>query len=162
MESRLDREAAVAERTPVAASMAGRSAPPRGADLQLGPRSVLVVDDDPSVREVVATFLTGEGYVVQTAPDGMGALRLLEQWRPELILLDLRMPGLDGAAVVRELRGRQITVPFLVMTGADAARSSAAELGAAGHVAKPLSLPLLLTRITEVCAELRVGPLTLG
>jgi CheY-like chemotaxis protein len=111
---------------------------------------ILIIDDDPTVRELIGTFLTGEGYQVIAAEDGSEALERLEWDRPALILLDVIMPGIDGAAFVEELRARTITTPFLVMTGADQAQRWADELGANGYVAKPISLPLLLARIGQL------------
>jgi two-component system response regulator MprA len=113
---------------------------------------VLVVDDDPSVRETIGTFLRVEGYAVQTAADGAEALEQIGRERPAVVLLDMRMPIMDGWDFVRELRARAIELPIIVMTSAQDARRSAEEIGAPAYVAKPVSYPALIARIDHLCA----------
>jgi CheY-like chemotaxis protein len=116
---------------------------------------ILVVEDDPFQRLVMSTFLTQAGYEVALAAEGGEALHLLEQHQqdqqlPALILLDMLMPGMDGWQFARELHERQWHIPILVMTAADHAREWSEEVGAIGYMTKPLSLPLLETRIRAV------------
>jgi two-component system chemotaxis response regulator CheY len=105
---------------------------------------ILVVDDDPSIREVVAQILDFEGYPVQTATDGAQALDAVADARPSLVLLDMRMPVLDGWGFAHALRARGVHLPIVVMTAAQDARRWAEEIGAAGYLAKPFELPDLL------------------
>jgi CheY-like chemotaxis protein len=112
---------------------------------------VLVVDDDPGVRETIGTFLRVEGYAVETAADGAEALEHIGREHPAVVLLDMRMPVMDGWDFVRELRAREIDLPIIVMTAAQDARRSAEEIGAPAYVAKPVSYPALIARIDQVC-----------
>jgi len=113
-------------------------------------RPILVVDDDASIRQTVREILDLEGYPVETAADGREALRVVERAGPSLVLLDMRMPELDGWGFAREIRERGIELPILVMTAAENARSWAAEIGADGYVAKPFELDELLAAIERV------------
>jgi CheY-like chemotaxis protein len=106
---------------------------------------VLVVDDDPSILDTVTSILSSEGYPVMAASGGAQALTLLGSWHPTLVLLDMRMPIMDGWAVARAMREAGSKVPIVVMTAAESARRWADEIGAAGHLAKPFGLDDLLT-----------------
>ena len=105
---------------------------------------VLVIDDDPSILDTVSSILSGEGYQVMSAPGGQEALVLSRSWHPTLILLDMRMPVMDGWAVARALREAGSRVPIVVMTAAENASRWADEIGAAGHLAKPFALDELI------------------
>ena len=115
---------------------------------------ILVVDDDPSILAVVAEMLDFEGYPVETAVDGAVALQAVERRRPSLVLLDMRMPVLDGWGFACTLDERGVRLPIVVMTAARDAKRWADEIGAAGYLAKPFELPDLLT----VVARLRTNP----
>jgi CheY-like chemotaxis protein len=110
---------------------------------------VLVVDDDPSLRWILASFLQTEGYRVQTAANGARALECIEQERPTVILLDMDMPVLDGWGLVQELHARRISLPIIAMTAAKDARRWAEQIGAKAYVVKPVSFPALLGRIDQ-------------
>jgi len=112
--------------------------------------SILVVDDDVSIRSTVSEILDLEGYPVETAADGAEALRSVERSRPALVLLDMRMPILDGWGFARALRERGIRLPILVMTAAQNARTWAQEIGADGYVAKPFDLTDLLDAVERL------------
>ncbi len=105
---------------------------------------VLVVDDDPSILDTVSSILSGEGYQVMSAAGGEEALALSRTWHPTLVLLDMRMPAMDGWAVARALHATGSRVPIIVMTAAENARRWADEIGAAGHLAKPFALDELI------------------
>jgi CheY-like chemotaxis protein len=105
---------------------------------------VLVVDDEKTIREIVAETLELEGYSVVQAADGAEALRRIDEQRPSVVLLDMRMPGLDGWGVVRTLKERGIVVPIVVVTAASSAKDWATEIGAAGYLAKPFDDTQLL------------------
>jgi two-component system chemotaxis response regulator CheY len=113
-------------------------------------RPILVVDDDESILATVAELLDMEGYQVQTAINGRDALSVLDRSEPSLVLLDMRMPVMDGWGFARALHERGRTVPILVMTAAQDARQWADEVGAAGFVAKPFDLPDLLDAIAHL------------
>ncbi len=109
--------------------------------------TVLVVDDDTSILDTVSSILSGEGYDVVSASSGQEALDAVERKVPLLILLDMRMPVMDGWAVARALRGQGITVPIVVMTAAESAQRWADEVGAEGYLAKPFGLDELLATV---------------
>jgi len=108
---------------------------------------ILVVDDDPAILETVSEILQFEGYPVRTATNGAEALEALAKCVPSLVLLDMRMPVLDGWGFARELAARGVEVPIVVMTAAQDARRWAAEIGAEGYVAKPFELAELLAAV---------------
>jgi two-component system, chemotaxis family, chemotaxis protein CheY len=105
---------------------------------------VLVVDDDPSILDTVTSILTAEGYQVMAAGGGAEALALVRSWHPTLVLLDMRMPVMDGWAVAKALKENGSKVPIVVMTAAESAKRWAEEIGAAGHLAKPFGLDELI------------------
>ena len=105
---------------------------------------ILVVDDDESIVETVRAILESEGYSVVTAANGREALQLLDQVTPFLMLLDMRMPVLDGWGVAAALRGSKHRFPVVVMTAAENARRWAEEIKADDHIAKPFDLNDLL------------------
>ena len=109
--------------------------------------TVLVVDDDTSILDTVSSILTGEGYHVVSAATGEEALAAVARKAPALILLDMRMPVMDGWAVARALRAQGITVPIVVMTAAESAKRWADEVGAEGYLAKPFGLDDLLATV---------------
>jgi DNA-binding response OmpR family regulator len=112
---------------------------------------LLVVEDDPSLREVIRLGLEGEGYQVATAEDGPSALAAFPSCRPDLVLLDIMLPGLDGFSVCRELRKTSL-VPIVMLT----ARSSTVDVvvglesGADDYVTKPFEFPELIARVRSV------------
>src|SRR5688500_18124540 len=108
---------------------------------------VLVVDDDPSLLATVDEIRTDEGIEVKTATNGEGALRILDHVEPWVVLLDMRMPVMDGWAFARELRARGSEIPILVMTAAQDARRWAAEISADGYLSKPFDLGDLLDAV---------------
>jgi CheY-like chemotaxis protein len=124
----------------------GGTAPPRtGGDGHHN--TVLVVDDDTSILDTVSSILSGEGYDVVSAATGEEALAAVARRQPQLILLDMRMPVMDGWAVARALREQGISVPIVVMTAAESAKRWADEVGAEGYLAKPFGLDELLATV---------------
>lgn len=111
---------------------------------------ILVVDDDPSIRTTISEILVMEGYPVETAADGAEALQAVERAQPALVLLDMRMPVLDGWGFARALRDRGMHLPILVMTAAQNARRWAEEIGAEGYLAKPFELLDLLNAVKRL------------
>lgn len=118
------------------------------------PGPILVVDDDIAIQDTLREILESEDYPVAVASNGAEALRVLERVRPSLVLLDMRMPVLDGWGFARELARRDFRAPVLVMTAAQDARRWAAEIGADGYLAKPFSLTDLLDTVERLRAPL--------
>lgn len=109
---------------------------------------VLVVDDERDILSFVRATLTDEGYEVDTAPDGEGALHTAEARRPDLILLDVNLPGVDGWEVLSQLRaaaGEQ--TPVVVMTAGYGAQDQALATGAQGYLGKPFDLDDLIAAV---------------
>lgn len=113
------------------------------------PGPVLVVDDDRAILSTITEILDLEGYPFSTASDGAEALRQIAAVRPTLVLLDMRMPVLNGWEVARTLRERGIMVPIVVMTAARDARLWSEQIGAAGYLAKPFDLDDLLATVAR-------------
>jgi DNA-binding response OmpR family regulator len=113
---------------------------------------VLVVDDDPTVSDVVRRYLERAGLAVTLAADGYAALRAYEAERPDLVVLDLMLPGLDGLEVCRRLRSRPDEVPIVMLTalGEEADRVLGLQLGADDYVTKPFSPRELVLRVRSV------------
>jgi two-component system, NtrC family, nitrogen regulation response regulator NtrX len=108
---------------------------------------VLVIEDDPSTREVIEEILTEEGCEVRIAFDGKTALHLLEGWQPSLILLDLRMPDMDGAtfaAAYRKLAGPHAPIVLVTATSKEAATEAALAISAVAVIRKPFDLTEML------------------
>ncbi len=112
---------------------------------------VLVVDDDSTVREVVLSYLRAEQYDVAEAADGETALTLVARERPDLVVLDVMLPGLDGLEVCRRLR-KEGDLPVIMLTalGAEADRVVGLELGADDYLTKPFSPRELVLRVGSV------------
>ena len=111
--------------------------------------SILVVDDDVAICRVLARALSAEGYVVESASDGGAALVALERHVPDLVVLDVGLPGLDGIAVARRTRGKGIAVPILMLTARDdiADRVAGLDAGADDYLVKPFATDELLARV---------------
>jgi DNA-binding response OmpR family regulator len=113
--------------------------------------TILVVDDEPTIVEVVGLYLQREGFRVVTAADGAAALSMVEQERPDLVVLDLMLPGLGGLEVLRRLRaGGSLPIIMLTARGEEADRVVGLELGADDYVTKPFSARELVARVKAV------------
>jgi two-component system, OmpR family, response regulator MprA len=117
---------------------------------------VLVVDDDSDVRDSLALSLEFEGYAVATAPDGEEALRTVATETPDLLIMDVMMPGIDGLETCRRLRASGNRAPILMLTARDALgeRVTGLDAGADDYLVKPFALEELLARLR---ALLRTG-----
>lgn len=113
--------------------------------------SVLAVDDDPSILDLMTDILSGEGYRVLPAQNGAEALSILESDRPCVVLLDMRMPTLDGWGFARSMRDKGLRYPVVVVTAAENARAWAQEIGADAYLAKPFQLNDLLRIVERFC-----------
>jgi DNA-binding response OmpR family regulator len=129
------------------------------ADAPAATGRILVVDDDPTVSDVVARYLRREGYEVTLAGDGLVALEMAAAQPPDLVVLDIMLPGLDGLAVCRTLRERG-PVPVILLTalGAETDRIMGLELGADDYVTKPFSPRELVLRVAAVLRRARLAP----
>jgi DNA-binding response OmpR family regulator len=114
--------------------------------------SVLVVDDDPTVSDVVRRYLEHAGYDVTLAADGTSALAEHDRIRPDLVILDLMLPGIDGLEVCRRIRQRSDHVPIIMLTalGEEVDRIVGLQLGADDYVTKPFSPRELVLRAQSV------------
>ncbi|MBV8084234.1 MAG: response regulator [Chloroflexi bacterium] len=120
------------------------------AQQETGGKPVLVVDDDDTIRRLVTAALTDEGFHVLSAPNGAEALRIAKDESPALILLDMRMPIMDGWEFARRYRQTvEPAAPIVVMTAAADARQRAGEIGAQGHISKPFDLDALIDTVGE-------------
>jgi two-component system KDP operon response regulator KdpE len=128
---------------------------PGGPGGQERPARILLVDDDPNLLVVLAEQLRADGYDVATARDGVEALRRMENAWPDLVLLDMMMPRLDGISLAREIKARA-DLPIIVLTAIDAADSKAELLDevAEDYVTKPYHYPELRARINRVLRRL--------
>jgi CheY-like chemotaxis protein len=117
-------------------------------------RRVLIVDDEEGFRDGVADLLSMEGYQVSVARNAVEAVPMLPDFKPEIILLDLRMPLLDGEAFLRGIRGLPATrrVPVVLISAKDELPAIASRVGAAGYLSKPFEAPQLLALIERVLA----------
>jgi len=121
---------------------------------------VLVVDDDPTVREVVAGYLSRAGLTVDEAADGMDALAQARHTPPDLVVLDLMLPGLDGLEVLRRLRAERGNLPVVLLTarGEESDRVLGLEVGADDYVTKPFSARELVLRVQSILRRATVAP----
>ncbi len=123
---------------------------------------VLVVDDDPTIAEVVGDYLRNAGLEPRHAADGPSALSLAEAWQPDIVILDLMLPGLDGLEVCRRLRkarGGQHPLPVIMLTalGEESERVTGLETGADDYVTKPFSPRELALRVQAVLRRAGTG-----
>jgi DNA-binding response OmpR family regulator len=122
-------------------------------------RRILVVDDDVNVRDVVRRYLEHAGYRVELADNGEQALRIAEDAEPDLVVLDLMLPGIGGLEVCRRLRQRgQVPVVMLTARGEEDDRIAGLQLGADDYVAKPFSPRELVLRVTSVLRRANAEP----
>jgi DNA-binding response OmpR family regulator len=125
---------------------------------------VLVVDDDPTVSDVVRRYLERAGLAVSHAADGQEALDAYDAQPPDLVVLDLMLPGIDGLEICRRLRARDGEVPVVMLTalGEEADRVVGLEVGADDYVTKPFSPRELVLRVQSVLRRAAARPAPVG
>ena len=122
---------------------------------------ILIVEDEPSISEAVEAYIKRAGYVTLTAFDGQEALKLWQEQQPDLIVLDLMLPKLNGVDVCKIIRAENSQVPIIMLTAksSDADVVNGLDSGANDYMSKPFSMRVLLARIR---AQLRQGDLNSG
>ncbi len=115
----------------------------------MDPQRILVVDDEPRITDLVAMALRYEGFDVATAGTGRAGLKLVEEFRPALVVLDVMLPDMDGFAVTERLAADRVKVPVLFLTARDAVEDKVRglTLGGDDYVTKPFSIEELVARI---------------
>ncbi|HWA58458.1 MAG TPA: response regulator transcription factor [Gemmatimonadales bacterium] len=123
-------------------------------------RRILVVDDNPDLADGIRYNLELEGYQVRVAVDGPEGIRLAEEWQPDLIILDLMLPGCDGYEVLRAIRHRGRTMPVIILSarGEEADKVKGFRLDADQYVTKPVGLMELLARVRSLLRRLGGNP----
>ncbi|HEX3322905.1 MAG TPA: response regulator transcription factor [Terriglobales bacterium] len=111
-------------------------------------QNILVVDDEPQITRVLKTTLSSQGYGVRTAADGEEALYEMKTWSPDLLITDLRMPGVDGLELCRRVRvDSRMPIIILSVKGEEAIKVEALDAGADDYITKPFSVNELLARV---------------
>jgi two-component system response regulator MprA len=125
---------------------------------------VLVVDDDPPLRRMLGRTLAAEGFEVTLAADGGAALVAAERSAPDVIVLDVAMPALDGLAVCRRLRSKGLATPILMLTARDAVpdRVAGLEAGADDYLVKPFAVQELVARLRALTRRRSENPAQLA
>src|SRR6202165_5368963 len=133
---------------------AATAAPARPAAGVTRPR-VLVVDDEASIRDLLAKTLALAEYDVDVAADGRSALERMRMYPYDLLIADLRMPGMDGLTVIREAKRYKADLPVLIITGYSTESSAieAVNLGVAGYLTKPFRVPQVLAAAAKALGE---------
>ncbi len=121
------------------------------------PEKILIVEDEPVLRETLAYNLTRQGYLVETVGDGQLAVDLARSTQPDLILLDIMLPGMDGFEVCRILR-QEMNIPILMLTARDDEidRVIGLEIGADDYITKPFSMRELMARVKAQLRRVRL------
>jgi len=130
------------------------TAPARPATGAVRPR-VLVVDDEASIRDLLSKTLALAEYDVDVAPDGRSALERMRMYPYDLLIADLKMPGMDGLTVIREAKRYKTDLPVIIITGFSTESSAieAVNLGVAGYLTKPFRVPQVLAAAAKALGE---------
>jgi len=139
---------------PRGATRAAAAAPARPLTGATRPR-VLVVDDEASIRDLLSKTLALAEYEVDVAPDGRSALERMRMYAYDLLIADLKMPGMDGLTVIREAKRYKVDLPVIIITGFSTESSAieAVNLGVAGYLTKPFRVPQVLAAAAKALGE---------
>jgi len=144
-------ESVLAERGAYSIPASEKAPEPEFLGRRLSPGKILIVDDDPNIRKILARFLSGGNYEVEVASDGFGAGARAMDFKPDLLVLDLVMPGMDGFEVCRRIKKNPRTshIKVLAITGYDDGENRARimKAGADGYMAKPIEMESLLKEV---------------
>ena len=116
-------------------------------------KRILIVDDDPSIRYMLGRVLLDEGYQTMSAASGRDGLKIVAAESVDLILLDLKMPGLDGCETLEELAALRPGLPVILMTAFPGQKARGIQLGFSALFQKPLDFPILLEAIRKLLAR---------
>ena len=120
-------------------------------------RKILIIEDDPSFSRAINHIVEKEGYDVSTASNGMTGLRMVKENPPDLLILDVMLPGLDGFEICSQLRNDELTVklPIIMLSakGQETDRTTGLKVGANEYLTKPVDRALLLDKITSLLTE---------
>ena len=121
------------------------------------PKKILIVEDEANIRELLRLYLEREGYTVLEAENGVEGIKKWKSDKPDMLLLDVMMPVMDGWAVCREIRAES-DVPIIMLTakGETADRVSGLEMGADDYIVKPLEMPEVIARVRYFAAWRRM------
>ena len=130
--------------------------PPMAPETPIPPARILVVEDEPRLARLVADYLVAAGHAARTLGDGREVMEAVRAWRPDLVVLDLMLPGLDGLSVCRELR-RTGDLPVLMLTARieEADRLAGLDAGADDYVCKPFSPREVVARVQAILRRSR-------
>ena len=128
---------------------------PRSATPPAGRPRILVVDDEENIRELLLKTLALAEYEVDVAPDGRTAVDRMRMIQYDLLITDLRMPGVDGLTVIREARRLKADIPIIILTGysSEASAIEAINLGVQGYLTKPFRIPRVLAAAAKALGE---------
>jgi excisionase family DNA binding protein len=131
------------------------SAPARASSATAARPRVLVADDEASIRDLLAKTLALAEYDVDLVPDGRSAIDRLRLMPYDLLITDLKMPGVDGLAVIREARRLRADIPVIIITGfsTEASAIEAVNLGVSGYLTKPFRVPRVLAAAAKALGE---------
>jgi excisionase family DNA binding protein len=138
---------------------AGRGAPATEEPARAQPSAerprVLVVDDEATIRDLLSKTLALAEYDVDVAPDGLTALERIRMFSYDLLVIDLKMPGLDGLSVIREAKRYTADLPVIIVTGysTEASAIEALNLGVTGYLTKPFRVPRVLAAAARALGE---------
>jgi len=123
-------------------------------------KKILIVDDDLRIREMLYNLLSKKGYKVLTAPSGEEALNMTRQEKPDLVLLDIKMPKMDGIETLRKIRDFDSGIKIVMLTGMDSIEleRQARSAGASGFLRKELDLVLIVKAVDEILADRKKAP----
>jgi DNA-binding response OmpR family regulator len=123
--------------------------------------NILVVDDDAGIRHFLRRGLQLEGYDVMEADSGLAAVKIAAESKPNLLILDWMMPGMDGPETLRRIRAANSTMPIIFLTGRDGSSLDGLALGADDYFEKPVSFAQLVARLHSLLPSMNLTPKTI-